>query len=133
MEKKFGRMTYMNYMVNVNLKRIAKRLGLADGITFYCARHSYASALYHANVPMGLIAQNMGRNTSEIETYLKEFDVENIYRANLKLFVSEQDEYKDKVEELRNETRQKLKEQGRDKTLEWFEELWQYYDEDPLP
>lgn len=81
---------------------------------------------------MGLIAQNMGRNTSEIETYLKEFDVENIYRANLKLFVSEQDEYKDKVEELRNETRQKLKEQGRDKTLEWFEELWQYYDEDPL-
>ena len=131
-EKKFGRMTYMNYLVNVNLKRIAKRLGLADGITFYSARHSYASALYHANVPMGLIAQNMGRNTSEIETYLKEFDVENIYRANLKLFVSEQDEYKDKVEELRNETRQKLKEQGRDKTLEWFEELWQYYDEDPL-
>ena len=131
-EKKFGRMTYMNYLVNVNLKRIAKRLGLADGITFYSARHSYASALYHANVPMGLIAQNMGRNTSEIETYLKEFDVENIYRANLKLFVSEQDEYKDKVEELRNETRQKLKEQGRDKTLEWFEELWQYYDDDPL-
>lgn len=26
-----------------------------------------------------------------------------------------------------------LKRQGRDKTLEWFEELWQYYDEDPLP
>lgn len=38
----------------------------------YSARHTYASALYHANVPMGLIAQNMGRNPAEIETYLKD-------------------------------------------------------------
>lgn len=41
--KKFGRMTYMNYMVNVNLKRIAKRLGFAEGITFYLARHINSS------------------------------------------------------------------------------------------
>ena len=70
-EKRFGRMTYANYLVNVNLKRIAERLGMKP-LTFYSARHTYASALYHANVPMGLIAQNMGRNPAEIETYLKD-------------------------------------------------------------
>jgi integrase len=70
-EKRFGRMTYANYLVNVNLKRIAERLGMKP-LTFYSARHTYASVLYHANVPMGLIAQNMGRNPAEIETYLKD-------------------------------------------------------------
>ncbi len=51
-------------------------------ITFYPARHTYASALYHANVPMGLIAQNMGRNPAEIETYLKDFDRDSVIDAN---------------------------------------------------
>ena len=51
-------------------------------ITFYSARHTYASALYHANVPMGLIAQNMGRNPAEIETYLKDFDRDSVIDAN---------------------------------------------------
>ena len=76
-EKRFGRMTYANYLVNVNLKRIAERLGMKP-LTFYSARHTYASALYHANVPMGLIAQNMGRNPAEIETYLKDFDRDSV-------------------------------------------------------
>ena len=42
-DKKFSRMAYMNYLVNVNLKRIARRLGLSEGITFYCARHIISS------------------------------------------------------------------------------------------
>ena len=42
-DKKFSRMAYMNYLVNVNLKRIARRLGLSDGITFYTARHHLLS------------------------------------------------------------------------------------------
>ncbi|MBR1521785.1 MAG: site-specific integrase [Bacteroidaceae bacterium] len=81
---KFGRMTYATYLVNVNLKRVAKKIGLGEGITFYSARHSYASNLYHANVAMGLIAQNMGRNPAEIQTYLKDFDTANIIAANRK-------------------------------------------------
>ena len=90
---KFGRMTYVNYLVNVNLQRIAKKLGLQEGITFYSARHSYASALYHANVPMGLIAQNMGRNPADIEVYLREFDVENIIDANSKALITGQEHF----------------------------------------
>lgn len=131
-DKKFSRMAYMNYLVNVNLKRIARRLGLSDDITFYSGRHSYASALYHANVPMGLIAQNMGRNPAEIETYLKEFDNENIYNANLKLYLSEQSEYRDIIEKSRDEERKRLKEEGKLGMLELLEDIWEGYDEEPF-
>ena len=93
-EKRFGRMTYANYLVNVNLKRIAERLGMKP-LTFYSARHTYASALYHANVPMGLIAQNMGRNPADIETYLKDFDRDSVIDANQHLYVTSTDAYKE--------------------------------------
>lgn len=92
--KKFGRMTYATYLINNNIKRVGEKLGI-KGITFYSARHSYASNLYHNNVPIGLIAQNMGRNTAEIETYLKEFEDENIIKANKLSYLTEQPEYKD--------------------------------------
>lgn len=92
--KKFGRMTYATYLINNNIKRVGEKLGI-KGITFYSARHSYASNLYHNNVPIGLIAQNMGRNASEIETYLKEFEDENIIKANKLSYLTEQPEYKD--------------------------------------
>ncbi len=48
----------------------------------YTARHTYASMLYHNGVSMSLIAQNMGRDVANIETYLKEFDVQKIIDAN---------------------------------------------------
>ena len=104
-EKKFGRMTYANYLVNFNLKRIAERLGLKP-ITFYSARHTYASALYHANVPMGLIAQNMGRNPADIETYLKEFDRDRVIDANQHLYITTTDAYKEAREKRRINTRE---------------------------
>lgn len=34
------------------------------------------------NVPMGLIAQNMGRNPAKIETYLKDFDRDSVIDAS---------------------------------------------------
>jgi len=98
----------------------------------HSARHSYASALYHANVPMGLIAQNMGRNPAEIETYLKEFDNENIYNANLRLYLSEQPEYRDIIEKSRDEERKRLKEEGKLGRLELLEDIWEGYDEEPF-
>lgn len=79
---KFSRMRYMIYLVNVNLKRVAKKISISEDITFYAARHTYASMLYHNGVSMNLIAQNMGRDVANIETYLKEFDVQKIIDAN---------------------------------------------------
>ena len=59
----------------------------------HVARHSYASNLYHNNVSIGLIAQNMGRNPAEIETYLKEFEDENIIKANELSYLTGQPDY----------------------------------------
>ena len=107
---KFGRMNYATYLVNVNLKRVAEKVGIGGGITFYSARHSYASNLYHSNVPVGLIAQNMGRNPADIETYLKEFDKTKIIAANEKAFVTGQDEFKLAWEEQKKKQRSELNE-----------------------
>ena len=112
-EKRFGRMTYANYLVNVNLKRIAERLGMKP-LTFYSARHTYASALYHANVPMGLIAQNMGRNPADIETYLKDFDRDSVIDANQHLYVTSTDAYKEGKEAKLERRRAERQDQERD-------------------
>ena len=111
---KFGRMNYATYLVNVNLKRVAEKVGIGGGITFYSARHSYASNLYHSNVPVGLIAQNMGRNPADIETYLKEFDKTKIIAANEKAFVTGQDEFRLAWEEQKKKQRSELNEQKTD-------------------
>ena len=87
-------MNYATYLINNNIKRVGEKLGI-KGITFYSARHSYASNLYHNNVSIGLIAQNMGRNPAEIETYLKEFEDENIIQANELSYLTGQPEYKE--------------------------------------
>lgn len=78
----FERINYANNVINRCLQRVAEHIGLTRKITFYAARHTYASRLYHADVPLPLIAQNMGRNPAEIETYLKEFDTDRIIDAN---------------------------------------------------
>lgn len=131
-ETKFGRMTYMNYLVNVNLKRITKRLGMPP-ITFYSARHSYASQLYHANVPIGLIAQNMGRNPSEIETYLKEFNTNSIVAANNKSLIVGQDIFKEVARKREGERhdniREALKANGTIDELERFEAYLKWREE----
>ena len=126
-EKRFGRMTYANYLVNVNLKRIAERLGMKH-LTFYSARHTYASALYHANVPMGLIAQNMGRNPADIETYLKDFDRDSVIEANQHLYITSTDAYKEAREERRKKTREERAAAWAEWEAERKERLAEYLD-----
>ena len=92
---------------------------------FHFTRHSYASMLYHANVPIGLIAQNMGRNPSEIQTYLKEFDTINIVEANNKSLIVGQDFFKEisekEEEKHQDEIREALKAKGDNEGLERYE------------
>lgn len=85
---RFERLSYATHLVNSNLQRVASRIGLLRKITFYSARHTYATMLYHADVPLPLIAQNMGRNPAEIETYFKDFDTDKIINANRQIWHS---------------------------------------------
>lgn len=112
-KKKYGRMKYATYLVNVNLKRIGEKLNIPD-LTFYAARHSYASNLYHADVPTSLIAQNMGRSPAEIETYLKNFEQAKILEANKKALITGQDAFKEGLKDkpVDEEKRRKRKEWG---------------------
>ena len=96
--KRYSRMKYAIYLVNVNIKRVGEALGIND-LTFYSARHTYASNLYHAEVPMTLIAQNMGRSPAEIETYLKAFDNSKILEANEKALITGNSAFKKGLED----------------------------------
>ena len=116
-------MNYATYLVNNNIKRVGEKLGI-KGITFYSARHSYASNLYHNNVSIGLIAQNMGRNPAEIETYLKEFEDENIIQANELSYLTGQPEYKEAAKH--KPINEKLKEHFEKKQAEEAELFKQY-------
>lgn len=121
--KKFGRMNYATYLINNNIKRVGEKLGI-KGITFYSARHTYASTLYHNNVAIGQIAQNMGRNIADIETYLKDFEDESIIKANELSYLTEQPEYKEGAKHKPVNT--KLKEYFEKKKAEEAELLKKY-------
>ncbi len=89
--------------------------------------------MYHANVPIGLIAQNMGRNPNDIQTYLKEFDIKSIVEANNKSLITGQTTYMDiqkkTQESKRDAVREVFKAQGDFKSLEEAERIWKWMDE----
>lgn len=75
----------------------------------------------------------MGRNPSEIETYLKEFDIENIYKANEKALITGQEDFlkiaEKQKQERRNKARKELEEKGDFDKLKMLEGIWRYIDE----
>lgn len=74
---------------------VNNRAEINSNLTFYSARHTYASQLYHQGVPISLIAQNMGRDVSNIETYLKEFDDKRIIEANKNIWFFNTSDYQE--------------------------------------
>ena len=81
--KRNSRLTYITNVCNKKLEEIRKKLELnIDHLTMYCARHTYASTLYHSGANSNMIAQNLGRDIRNIDVYLKEFDEEKIIEAN---------------------------------------------------
>ena len=75
----------------------------------------------------------MGRNPSEIQTYLKDFDTINIVEANNKSLIVGQDLYKElaaKEEEKRHDKiRQQLKDSGDIEGLERYEAYLKWREE----
>ena len=84
MDAKKVRKQYKNslYAVNLNLKRVAARIGLSIPLTTYVARHSWASIARNKNI-LAVISEAMGHD-SELTTqiYLASLECSVIDKAN---------------------------------------------------
>lgn len=81
--KKYDRGLWLTKKVNARLKDICKDLGLPP-LTFYAARHSWASALKHAGVSTSIIQAGFGHTSIRTtEIYLSEIDQSEIDQAEL--------------------------------------------------
>ena len=76
-------------MVDTNkaLRAIATRLGIAGRISFYTARHTYASALKERGISTDVISEALGHsNLKTTEIYLKQFDKSVVDQADQSIF-----------------------------------------------
>lgn len=77
----FKKKQILQVMLNRKLKSFAKKVGINDDITFYTARHSFASVLNWNGINPSLIAQMMGRDVADIQVYLKQFNDNQIIES----------------------------------------------------
>lgn len=79
------RKQYQNatYLINRKLKDIGRMVGLDIPLTMYVARHSWASAAKHKNVPISVICEGMGHDSeTTTQIYLASLDTTVIDKAN---------------------------------------------------
>lgn len=77
----FKKRQVLQNMSNRKIKSFAKKIGINDDITFYTARHSFASILNWNGINPSLIAQMMGRDVTDIQVYLKQFNDNQIIES----------------------------------------------------
>lgn len=72
--------------INVNLKKIAAKLGITGEISTYFARHSFATNLMNNEVPLAFISKQLGHtDLKTTQNYLDSFTTEKAseYQSNL--------------------------------------------------
>lgn len=73
----------VGYNINRSLKKIAEKVGLSISLTFYCARHSWASAAKAKGIPISVISEGMGHDSeTTTQIYLTSFDTSAVDQAN---------------------------------------------------
>lgn len=77
----FKKRQVLQNMSNRRLKSFAKKVGINSDITFYTARHSFASIMNWNGINPSLIAQMMGRDVADIQVYLKQFNDNQIIES----------------------------------------------------
>ena len=82
------REAYLQYRISMAyhnrlLKRISKMLGLERGLTFYVARHSWATLARDSDVPISVISAGMGHSSERTtQIYLRQLENRLIDNAN---------------------------------------------------
>lgn len=75
--------------INLHLKEIGEKAGVAFPLSMYCARHTWASLSRDHNVPISVISSGMGHGNEQItQVYLSEIETPVIDRYNKKLIDS---------------------------------------------
>lgn len=80
-----GRKQYKSaaHRVNLLLKKLGMRLGLAIPLTMYVARHGWASIAKSRNIPVSIISEAMGHDSEKTTLiYLASLDTSTIDKAN---------------------------------------------------
>lgn len=73
-------------IVGRRLVKLGKMLDLNSRLTFYAARHSWASIAKALNIPTAVISDGMGHNSEKTtQIYLAQIDVQRIDEANDKI------------------------------------------------
>ena len=73
---------------NKNLERIGKLCGIAEKITSYVSRHSWATIAKKSGIDIGIISDALGHHDSLVtRTYLDSFGNEEIDRANKQITI----------------------------------------------
>lgn len=77
-----NRIHKVSAMVNVDLKTLGERVGIATTLTTYVARHSFATVLRQAGQATAVISQAMGHKTEAVTAvYLEAFASETVDSA----------------------------------------------------
>ena len=73
----------VGHLINRNLRKLGRELGLAVPLTMYVARHTWASVARSRNIPLSVISESMGHD-SEATTriYLASLDTAVVDQAN---------------------------------------------------
>ncbi len=80
-----SRIAYKNISYNINrkLKIIARMAKIDIPLTFYCARHTWASIAHSEGIPITIISEGMGhRSENTTRIYLASLDSSTIDKAN---------------------------------------------------
>lgn len=83
-----NRVSNFGTVINTTIKEIGAALGIdSEDLTYYTARHTYATSLKYSGVPVAVISEALGHsNTGITLSYLKRFDDSVIDEADDKIF-----------------------------------------------
>lgn len=71
------------FLINKELKKVAKAIGLDTSLTLYCSRHSWASAAKAMGIPLGVISDGLGHDSEHTtQIYLSTLDTSAVDKAN---------------------------------------------------
>ncbi len=85
------RITSLNITINKALRRLAMQAGISDvkGLTYYSARHTWATLQKKRGTKTSLISESLGHATEEVtQTYLESFENEVLDQTNADLINS---------------------------------------------